>query len=368
MEATNTGTQQPAPKKRNPVFIIILALLVIGGGWFGISKYLYSLHHEDTDDAQVSADINLIIPRISGYVSEIKVKDNQQVNKGDTLVVLDNRDYQIKLEEAEAALTVAKSNLDNAKALTNAARANISTSKASIGTADAQIDAAKVNVWRATQDYERYANLIKDHSITQQQYEQALAAKQTAEKQLAILQQQKNQAAQQTNAVSVQSNATSQQIGIAESTIKQKQVDVDAAKLNLSYTVITAPESGRISKVNIQPGQFLQAGQALFSIVHSNSVWVVANFKETQLDKMKEGQKVVVSADAYSGHKFQGVLSSFSPATGSTFALLPPDNASGNFVKVVQRLPVKIEFTDANDSLVHKLRPGMNVLVDVHLD
>lgn len=368
MEAITSGIQQQPPKKRNPIFIIILALLVIAGGWFGISKYIHSLHHEDTDDAQVSGDINLVIPRISGYVAEIKINDNEEVKEGDTLLTLDNRDYQLKLEGAEAALAVAKSNLENAKALTHAARANISTSKASIGTADAQIEAAKVNVWRATKDYERYANLIKDHSITQQQYEQALAAKQTAEKQLAILQEQKNQAAQQTHAVSVQSNATSQQIKIAESTIQQRQVEVDAAKLNLSYTVITAPESGRISKVNIQPGQFLQAGQALFSIVHSNSVWVVANFKETQLGKMKEGQKVVVTADAYDDHKFQGILASFSPATGSTFALLPPDNASGNFVKVVQRLPVKIEFTDAKDSLVHKLRPGMNVVVDVHLD
>ena len=366
MEA-NTSEKQ-APKKRNPVFIIILAVLIIGGGWFGISKYIHSLHHEDTDDAQVSADISPVIPRVAGYVTEVKVKDNQRVKKGDTLVILDNRDYILKVEQAEAALANAQSNLNNAKAVTNAAKANIATSRASIGTADAQIEAAKVTVWRATQDYDRYANLIKDHSITQQQYEQALAAKQTAEKQLAILQEQKKQAAQSTKAVAVQSTATSQQIGIAETTIKQRQVDIDAAKLNLSYTVITAPQDGLVSRVNVQPGQFLQAGQALFSIVHGESVWVVANFKETQLDKMKTGQKVVVKADAYNGHDFNAVLSSFSPATGATFALLPPDNASGNFVKVVQRLPVKIEFTDANDSLVKKLRPGMNVGVDVHLD
>jgi membrane fusion protein (multidrug efflux system) len=367
MDAKNTETRT-APKKRNPIFPIILALLVIGGGWFGISKYQHGLHHEDTDDAQVSADINLVIPRISGYVADILVRDNQQVKKGDTLLILDNRDYLLKVQEAEAALAIARSNLDNAKALTSAARANIATSKASIGTADAQIEAAKVNVWRTTQDHDRYANLIKDHSITLQQYEQALAAKQTAEKQLAILEEQKKQAAQQTNAVTVQSNATSQQIGIADATIKQKLVDIDAAKLNLSYTIVTAPEDGLVSKINVQPGQFLQAGQALFSIVHSKNVWVIANFKETQLNKMKEGQRVVIKADAYDGHVFEAVLSSFSPATGSTFALLPPDNASGNFVKVVQRLPVKIEFTDASDSLVRKLRPGMNVLVDVHLN
>ena len=355
-------------KKKNPVFIIVLAVLVIGGAWFGISKYRHGLHHEDTDDAQISADISPAIPRVAGYVVDIKVKDNQRVKKGDILLVLDNRDYVIKVEQAEAALQIAQTNLSSAKATTSAAKANIATSQASIGTIDAQIEAAKVTAWRATQDYDRYANLIKDHSITQQQYEQALAAKQSADKQLAILAEQKKQAAQQTNAVAVQSNATASQINIADATIHQRQVDVDAAKLNLSYTVITAPEAGLVSKVNVQPGQYVQPGQSLFSIVHSDNVWVIANFKETQLDKMKEGQTVIVHADAYPGHKFEARLTSFSPATGSTFALLPPDNASGNFVKVVQRLPVKIEFTDATDVLVKKLRPGMNVMVDVHLD
>lgn len=366
MATTNETTT--TPKKRNPVFIIVLAILVIGGAWFGFSRWQHGKHHEDTDDAQVSADISPVIPRVAGYIVDVRASDNQQVKKGDTLLILDNRDYLIKVEQAEAALEIAESNLSSAKATTTAARANIATSKASIGTVDAQIEAAKINLWRATQDHDRYANLIKDHSITQQQYEQALAAKQTAEKQLAILEEQKKQASQQTNAVSVQSNATASQIGVAEATIHQKKTDVDAAKLNLSYTVITAPQDGLISKVGIQPGQYVQAGQPLFSIVHSDNVWVIANFKETQLDKMKEGQKVIVKADAYPGHDFQAKLTSFSPATGSTFALLPPDNASGNFVKVVQRLPVKIEFTESSDPLVKKLRPGMNVLVDVHLD
>jgi len=367
---TTTTTQEttPAPKKKNPIFLIILILLIIAGAWFGISKYTYAQHHEDTDDAQVSADISPVIPRVAGYVKEVRVKDNQMVRKGDTLLVLDDRDYRVKLEEAEAALATAQSNLSSAKATTEAARAGIATSQASVGTVDAQIEAAKVTVWRATQDYERYANLIKDHSVTQQQYEQALAAKQTAERQLNVLQEQRKQASQQTNVVSTQSSATAQTIGVANSTIRQRQVDVDAAKLNLSYTVVVAPEDGMVSRIGVQPGQFLQAGQSLFSIVHSDRVWVVANFKETQLNKMAEGQKVVVSADVFKNHDFQARVASFSPATGATFALLPPDNASGNFVKVVQRLPVRIEFTDPNDSLVKKLRPGMNVLVDVHLD
>ena len=365
--AQTIETNNKNGRKRNPVFIIILAILVIGGGWFGISKYIHGKHHEETDDAQVSADIVPVIPHVSGYITEVPVHDNQQVKKGDTLVVLDERDYKIKLEEAEAGLAAAETNLQTARATTTAAKANIATSRASVGTVDAQIEAAKVNVWRTSQDYERYANLIKDHSITQQQYEQALAAKQTAEKQLAVLQEQKKQASQQTNVVAEQSNATAQQINVANAAIHQRQVDVSAAKLNLSYTVIIAQQNGLVSKINVQPGQFVQAGQALFSIVHSNEVWVVANFKETQLNKMREGQRVVVTADAFPKHKFEAKLSSFSPATGSTFALLPPDNATGNFVKVVQRLPVKIEFTES-DSLVKKLRPGLNVSVDVHLD
>src|SRR5678809_1059462 len=253
-------------KKRNPVFIIILGILIIGGRWFGISKYSHALHHEETDDAQVSADIIPVIPRVAGYVSQVFVRDNQQVKKGDTLLILDDRDYKIKLEQAEGALETAKINLESAKVTTTAAKANIATSQASVGTVDAQIEAAKVNVWRATQDYERYANLIKDHSVTQQQYEQALATKQTAEKQLIILEEQKKQAQQQTNAVAVQSNATASQINIADATIHQKQTDVDAAKLNLSYTVITAPQDGLVSKINVQPGQFVQAGQPVFSL------------------------------------------------------------------------------------------------------
>lgn len=365
---TKANETTPARKKRNPVFLIILAVLIIGGGWFGISKYQHSLHHEETDDAQINADISPVIPRISGYVTEVKVQDNQWVKKGDTLLILDERDYVIKLEQAQAALATSKSNLNSARATTDASKANVATVRSSIATIDAQIEAAKVTLWRATQDYDRYANLIKDHSITQQQFEQASAAKQSAEKQVAILETQKQQAAQQTNAVAEQSNATAQQIETAATNIKQREVDVDAAKLMLSYTVVTAPQDGLVSKVNVRDGQFVQAGQALFSIVHSENVWVVANFKETQLNKMTEGQKVVIHADVFPKHTFEATVASFSPATGSTFALLPPDNASGNFVKVVQRLPVRIEFTDKTDSLIKRLRPGMNVNVDVHLD
>ena len=372
----NTNEQAPAAtpiaeqkKKGSKGFIIVLAILVIGGTWFGISKYQHGLKHEETDDAQIEANISPVIPRVAGYVKEIRVKDNQRVKKGDTLLLLDERDLALRVQQAEAALATAQSNYGAAEATTSASKASIASTRAGVSTIDAQIEAAKVNLLRATQDYERYANLIKDHSITQQQFEVASAAKQSAEKQVQILEQQKNQVSQQTNAVASQSNATSSQIGVAGSIIKQREVEVAQAKLNLSYAVITAQESGLVSKVNVQDGQFIQAGQSLFSIVINQDVWVVANFKETQLAKMTTGQKVTIHVDAFPSHSFEATLTSFSPATGSRFALLPPDNSSGNFVKVVQRLPVKIEFdNNAPDSLVKRLRPGMNVSVDVHIN
>jgi membrane fusion protein (multidrug efflux system) len=367
MATAKENVEQAQAPKRSKVFLIILIALVVAGTWFGISKWHHAQLHAETDDAQIEANISPIIPRISGYVKEVRVTDNQVVRKGDTLLILDDRDMRIKLEQAEAALATAQSNLLSAKATSTAARSNIGTSENAGLAIDAEIEKAKVSVWQTTQEFNRYANLIKDHSITEQQYEDKLAAKESAEKQLQILEQQRKQASSQTYAVSSQSQATSSQISIASSTIKQRQVDVDDAKLNLSYTVITSPADGLVSKVNVQVGQFLSAGQSTFSIVLDNNLWVVANYKETQYDKIKIGQTAIVEADAIPNHEFQGRVASFSPATGARFALLPPDNASGNFVKVVQRLPVKIEFTDPQDSLLQRLKAGMNVNVDIHI-
>jgi membrane fusion protein (multidrug efflux system) len=367
-DSEKTETETVQPKKRSKVFLIILIIMIVAGASFGISKYTHAQHHEETDDAQIEADIIPIIPRVSGYVKEVRVKDNQLVHKGDTLIIIDDRDYKITVMQAEAALATAKSNVAASRANTAAARSGIATSRQGVATIDAQIEEAKVNLTRANQDFVRYQNLIQDHSITQQEFEKAQATKQLAEKQLDILQQQKKQASTQTGVVSSQSNATSQTIEVAESIVKQKEVEVEDAKLKLSYTIITAPEDGIASRVNVQEGQLLQAGQSTFNIVHGKDIWVVANFKETQLRKMQIGQKVVVHVDAFPSHDFNAILSSFSPATGAKFSLLPPDNASGNFVKVVQRLPVKIEFTNQSDTLLNRLRPGMNVDVDVHLN
>ncbi len=361
----NSGAQE-APKK-NKVFPIILSILVLGGGTFGFIKYNHSQHHEETDDAQIENNVSPVIPRIAGYVLEVRVKDNQMVKKGDTLLILDNRSETIQVQQAEAALASAENNLHVAEANTSASKASISSTQASVATIDAQIEAAKITLRRATQDYERYQNLIKDRTITQQQFEQAEAAKQSAEKQLTVLSEQKVAASRQVNTVTAQSNATGQSVGVANASIQQKKADVENAKLNLSYTVIVAQADGQLSKINVQTGQLVQPGQQLFSIIGSETPWVVGNFKETQLSRIKIGQKVTIHVDAFPGKEFNAKVTSLSPATGARFALLPPDNASGNFVKTVQRLPIRIEF-DAADEAVKSLKAGMNADVDVHLD
>lgn len=355
-------------KKTNKKFMVILAALVILGGGYGTYKYMHSLAHETTDDAQVEKNMNPIIPRVTGYITKVYVKDNDYVKKGDTLFVIDDKDYAVRVEDAKAALVAAQGNYEAAKADVGSASAGVSVSDANIQSSKGNIEAAKVRLWRANNDFVRFENLYKNHSITKQQYEQAQATKQEAEAQLKVLQQAEAASKSQRSASVSRSAVTGKQTEVASANIKRAQAALDAANLNLSYTVVTAAIDGQVSTIDIQPGQLVQPGQALFYIINTQDAWVVANFKETQITKMKEGQKVTIVSDAYPDVEFEGQITSFSPATGARFSLLPPDNATGNFVKTVQRLPVKISLTQNNDKeKVKLLRPGMNVEVDVHL-
>jgi len=355
-------------KKTNTKFIIILTVLILVGGTYGISKYLHSQSHEETDDAQIEKNMNPIIPRVSGYVSKVYVKDNDYVKKGDTLFTIDKRDYQLKIEEANAAFVAAEGGYESAKEDIGSALASIAVSDANVQSAGGNIESAKIRAGRAKSDYIRYENLYKNHSITKQQYEQALAAKQEAENQVIILQQQQKASTYQKSVIEAKSRVSHKQTEVAAANINRAKALLETAQLNLSYTVVTAAIDGQISKIDIQPGQLIQQGQSLFFIINNNEAWVVANFKETQLNKMVVGQKVTVKVDAYPDYEFEGTLTSFSPATGSRFSLLPPDNATGNFVKTIQRLPVKISLSASNDpEKIKLLRPGMNADVDVHL-
>lgn len=355
-------------KKTNKKFMLIFGILILVGGTYGIYKYMHSLSHEETDDAQIEKNMNPIIPRVMGYVVTVQVKDNDFVKKGDTLFTIDNKDYVVKVEEAKAALAAAEGNFAAAKEDIGSAQANISVSEANIQSAAGNIETAKIRLQRATSDFERYSNLYKNHSITAQQFEQAEAAKLEAEAQLRIIQQQQKASTYQKSVAASRSGVTGKQSEVAAANIKKAQAMLDAAQLNLNYTVVTASIDGQVSKINIQPGQLVQPGQSLFYIINNAEAWVVANFKETQLNKMVIGQKATIHVDAYPDTDFEGTITSFSPATGSRFSLLPPDNATGNFVKTIQRLPVKISFNTKNDAdKIKLLRPGMNVDVDVHL-
>ena len=355
-------------KKTNAKFIIILLVLLLAGGTYGISKYIHSQGHEETDDAQIEKNMNPIIPRVSGYVNKVYVKDNDYVKKGDTLFTIDKGDYQLKIEEANATLIAAESGFEVAKEDIGSAMASIAVSDANVQSAGGNIETAKIRLGRANSDYTRYENLYKNHSITKQQFEQALAAKQEAESQVRILQQQQKASSYQKSVIEAKSRVSNKQTEVASANIKKAKALLEVARLNLTYTVITAAIDGQVSKIDIQPGQLVQQGQSLFYIINNNEAWVVANFKETQLNRMVIGQKVTVKVDAYPDYDFKGTLTSFSPATGSRFSLLPPDNATGNFVKTIQRLPVKISLDPTNDpEKVKLLRPGMNVDVDVHL-
>ena len=356
-------------KQTNKKFTFVLIALVTLGVVYGGYKYIHSLSHETTDDAQVEQNMTPIIPRVTGFIQKVMITDNQFVKKGDTLFVIDNSDYIVKVEEAKAALLSAESSFEVSKADVGTAQVGISVSDANTKSASTSIESAKIKLWRATNDFERFENLYKNKSITKQQYEQALATKQEAENQLKMMQQQKNASDFQKNAAVTRTNVSQKQTAVASANIARAKAAFDAAQLNLKYTVVTAATNGQVSAVDLQPGQLVQPGQSLFYIINTEDVWVVANFKETQLNKMKLGQKVEIKADAFPNEKFEGTITSFSPATGSRFSLLPPDNATGNFVKTVQRLPVKISLNVTNDKeKIKLLRSGMNVEVDVHLD
>jgi membrane fusion protein (multidrug efflux system) len=324
--STETETVE-APKKRNPLVLIILALVLLVGGYYGFSRYQFAKAHESTDDAQVEGDVYPVLPRVGGPVLEVKVDDNQKVKKGEVLVTLDQADYQQRVNAAEAALFAARAQV-------TAARAGVGTANANVRTAQTGIGVSQANQERLQKDLKRSTFLRKQDIIPQSEYDAVQANLKATAAQRAT-------ATDQVSVARQQVAVASQQIAVAQAVVKQRQADLDNAKLQLSYTTIVAPQDGIISKKNVQPGQ------------------VVANFKETQLEDMKVGQPVKLEIDAYPKEEFQGHIESLSAATGARFALLPPDNASGNFVKVTQRIPVRIALDKVDPQ--HPLRAGMSV-------
>jgi len=350
MAQKHTTEEEEPKKKPNKVLPIILGIVLVFGIIFGIKEYIYYSKHVDTDDAQIDGDISPVVARVGGYVDSVYFQENEHVNVNQLLVKLDDRDYKVKLEQALDAQKGASANV-------NVGQSQIYTTASNSAVARAGVASAKAKLDQVSKDYARYANLVKDGSITQQQFDQSKADLEVAQANYKAAQDQYTAAQQQIG-------TTKSQLTVTNSGVVQRQADVDFARLQLSYASIKSPASGLVSKKNIQIGQLVQAGQTLFSVVNDNSLYITANFKETQLDKIRSGQKVDIEVDAYPELKLEGTVFNFSPATGAKFSLLPPDNATGNYVKVVQRVPVKI-LIKADKATMDKLRPGMSVNVSV---
>jgi len=336
--------------------IIINSLVIVAAAGFvfwGVSTYFNLDRNLYTNDAHIEEYINPVNTRIPGYIKEVRFDEHQNVKKGDTLLLIDDREYKIQVEQAEAGYMAAM-------ASRNVTASSVNTVQSGLSTTDANIEAAKARLWNAEQNYHRYENLLHDGAATQQQFDQVRTDYETLLAQTKALQEQRV-------TTSLSTVETSNRVSVNDAEIKRTHAALDFAKLNLSYTVITAPYNGVTGRRIIQEGQLVQAGQTLLSYVRNEGTWVVANYKETQVTKLSVGQKVKLHVDGFESNEFDGIVTAIAQATGSKFSAIPTDNSTGNFIKVQQRVPVKIEFikNQQNDEFLKRFRAGMNVEVRI---
>ena len=329
---------------------VIIGLVLLVAVYFGGKKVYFELHHESTDNAQIEAKLVPILPRVSGYVKALYPEDYTSVKKDSLLVELDDADLQLQLEEMKADLAQAQTDIANAQASIVNGQASLSETKSNLEVAQTRKD-------KAHTDYTRDQNLFRDGAITKKQLDDSKSN-------VDVVDRQYESSKDNVNVAQTRLGVIHAQLKKADAVIKVKQVAIDQQLLKISYTRIYATSNGQIGKRNVDMGQFVQAGTPLFTIVDDQDYWVVANFKETQIHHMKLGDEVEIKIDAYPGLILKGKIISFSDATGAKFSLLPPDNATGNFVKVTQRIPVKIEIEDAA-RFKDKLHAGMSLDVSV---
>lgn len=333
MAGVQTGNNNNAKKKRA---LLIFGAIVLAGLIAGFFFTQYRKTHVSTDDAFIEGNVHTIASKVYGTVKEVYVTDNQPVKEGDLLIGIDPVDYGVKLREATSAWSVEKAKLAEVGARIESAKANL--------------DLQKANLKLAETEKTRAENLYQKEVIPRDRYDRAVTAYEVAVAQVRAAEEQLRQAESQ--------RAT--QI----STIKQKEAQASLAELNYGYTKIYAPADGYVTRKSVQVGNQIQPGQPLMAVVSLDDIWVVANFKETQLGRIKPGQPAVIRVDTYPGKKFKGRVDSIMAGTGASFSLFPPENATGNYVKVVQRIPVKIVFEKGADE-GHALRIGMSAVPTV---
>jgi membrane fusion protein (multidrug efflux system) len=395
--AAETEIEVPQSRRKGILVIaaIVVAVVALGVWW-------HSTYSEDTDDAQISGHLMQVSARVNGHVLKVDVTENQVVKAGDVIAELDPRDYQVAVENAEAALASAQanavaanvnvpitsvntgSNLRSANADVTGAQATIEQAEQQLDAAKAQVVQARANATKAQADLDRYRPLVAKDVISKQQFDAAVASADATRAQLASVQATEKGAVDavhvaherenQSQAMLKYAQTAPQQVAAqsararqAEAQVAEAQAQLDQAKLNLSYTKIVSPADGIVTRKSVEIDQNVAAGQNLLTLVSLDDLWVTANFKETQLKHMQAGQTVKVEVDS-TGKNYSGRITQIGGATGSVLSLFPPENATGNYVKVVQRVPVRIDFTDlAKEDSEHRLRPGLSVEPKVYV-
>ena len=354
--ATDAAASEAGKERSSRLRRIILAAVLLVAAGLGLVRWLTTRNIVSTDNAQVDGHITPIAPKVQAFVARVLVDDNRTVKAGETLVVLDDKDLQLRLRQAEADLAQARAQAGG-RAETGQAAAQLGTARAQAAGATSSIAAAEARFRQAEADLARYRSLAANKVISAQQLDQAQTAYEQAQANL--------EAARRT-AAAAESQVSAASAGIrgADARLAAAQAAVETARVNVGYTVLLAPIDGVVARRRVEPGELVQPGQALMSIVPTTDLWVTANLKETQLADVTPGDKVTFEVDTYKGVEFEGTVESVSPATGARFALLPPDNATGNYTKVVQRVPVRIA-VDASRDAAHPLRPGLSAVVKI---
>jgi membrane fusion protein (multidrug efflux system) len=339
------------PSRRKFILPIVAVVALIAVVW-GVRKWMYGRSHESTDNAQVDGHLVPVLAKVGGYVAAVRVGENDHVKEGPELVKIDDAEYKVRLAQADAELAAAQS-VVGGRGVTGQAQAQVQTASSQRQVVDAQITAAEANRNKAVSDLNRIKELADKQIVSRQQLDAAQAAADAAVANLEAVRRQANAAGAGIANAEAGARVAQARLGAAQSTR-------DNAALQLSYTSVTAPMSGIVSRKQVEVGQLVQPGQPLLTIVADTGVWVTANYKETQLADVRVGSPAEIDVDAYDGCKAEGKVESIGAATGAKFALLPPDNATGNFTKVVQRVPVRIQVTRGCGEN-QPLRPGMSV-------
>jgi membrane fusion protein, multidrug efflux system len=335
---------------KNYIPRIVLLLIVLGAAYYAYNKYKYNQTYETTENAQIETYTVPVVPRVGGYVNAVNMKDFEQVKKGQLLVDIDDSEQRLALVEMEAMYQQLLTDVENAKA-------NIRNTDMTINAAESNLKTTALRKEKAQKDAERDAKLFSDNAVTKRQTEDSKSN-------LEVLNAQYDSQKQDWTASKSRIDVLNSNVHKAEAALAVQRAKIDQQKLRLTYSKIYATEDGKIGRKSVEPGQFIQPGQTLATIVQDSLYWIIANFKETQIRRLALGQEVKITLDAYPELELKGKIADFSDATGAKYALLPPDNASGNFVKVTQKIPVKITI-EGVEKLRDKLRAGMSLEAEV---